>query len=92
MAPPSYGDVAIPLRLLVRFVSAIIFTFSLVSCLGYLGNIVVWAVDGLMILLTGHNATIGAFIPIQKGGIITERWRKICARQVAEMPRLHMFT
>lgn len=86
-ASPSNGDISVSLCLLVRFGRAVIFTFPLVSCLGCLGDIVIRAIRGLMILLTVHGVTRGAYVPIQRGGILVERWRKRCARQVAEMPR-----
>ena len=82
---PSNRDVAISLCLFVRFGRAIIFAFPLVSCRGYLDDIVVRAVIGLMVLLTIHGARTGAYVPIEKGGIVIERWRKKCARQIPEI-------
>ena len=53
--PPSDGDVAVSLCLFVRFGMAVIFTFSLVSCLGCLGDVVIRPISGLMVLLTVHR-------------------------------------
>ena len=53
--PPSNGDIAVSLCLLVGFGRAVIFTFPLVSCLGRLGDIVIRAISGLMVLLAVHD-------------------------------------
>ena len=56
--PPSDGDVAVSLCLLVRLGRAIVFAFPLVSYPRCLGDIIVRAVRGLMILLIIHSMTI----------------------------------
>lgn len=61
-AAPSNGDIAVSLCLFVRFGMVNIFTFPLVSCLGWLGDIVVRAINGLMVYLTVHGARyLGAY-------------------------------
>ena len=82
-APPSDGDVAVALCLLVRLGGTIVFAFPLISYVGCLGDIVVRAVSGLMILLAVHSMMIEGWAHMsrfRRAELSMKRWRKICAR------------